>query len=84
MSRIVVVVSLIIFLVLSIGLGEIRESGFVSFISFQLCAWCCLVSVLIPLGIASGLKMGLIATVSSLLFIGKTNGRSWILSLTLS
>lgn len=61
MSTIVVAVSLIIFLVLSIGLGEIIESGFVPFISFQLCpcACCCLVSVLIPLGIASGLKWAL-------------------------
>lgn len=48
------------------------------------CGCCSLVSVLIPLGVAPGLKIGPMPTVNSWFVIGETdgNGRSWILSST--
>lgn len=58
------------------GLGEITVGGFVPLTSFELCprAYCCPVSVLTPLGIASGLKVVLICTANIWFIIGKTHG----------
>lgn len=62
----------------STGLGEITERDFVPVSSFQLhpCACYSLISVLKPLGITSGLEMGLIPTVNSW-FITRETDEGW-------
>lgn len=69
-------VSLIILLVLTTRFRRENRGRFFPFTSFQLCpcACVCLVSVLIPLGVAPGLKMGPIPTVNSWFIIGETDG----------